>query len=932
MSVSPVNNVPGACPSREELIAFHEGELPEPALNRVAEHIEVPCPRCVAALDKLEEQADSLLADLLREPPPITSAEAEEACRCVLKHVLGLAVSTTDGVLPWPPDIAAALDQAPPDLTGHETVVAPIGERPAWPKMGGMGVIWLVRDLQFERPLALKVMKAERANSDRVRRFLDEARINARLAHPSIVPVHTMGWLADGRPYYTMKLVEGDTLADLLKPGSDVTSQRMYLLQVFARVCQALAFAHNKGVIHRDLKPIHVMVGEHGEVHIIDWGLAKELGQGEVLAPAESSHWPSPISSTDGQAMGTPAYMPPEQANGRIKEMDRRSDVFGLGAILCEILTGQPPYVGPDVMRQAQEADLAGANARLEACGADADLIALARDCLSPEPNDRPKDASVVEKRLTDYLASVEERLRQAELDRAAAEAQAKEAVLTQQQAERARRRTLWGAASAALFLVALLAAGYFAWRDREARQKHLANTLDRALTAAMSGDLEGADQAIAEAERAGASPGQVRMLRGQIALHRGQSREAMGHLEEAVRLLPKSVAARGMLAAAYAYDGDWERYDRTIREMEPLTPSTPEDFLFKGYAEAYLEPDRGLRTIQQAFDRRPMMGIALLLRAEVRAFLAQDTDDLKEAEGAVQDAKYAKELLRNNPAPIWVSLEAHLAKAGVHEHLGEPDRRDAELKLAGEDADALKPFTALPEAVVYRWLYFREMGREEEVLEELRLASETDHMSATFCYALTLYRRGQPGDLEKALAVLDKNPRTYTDRLLPFVLAEHDYPNKHDWPARALKAYEDYATRTQDSAAVMDTQTVLCLLGRKGEAVKASKALLKQPERFYTLRREPILRCVRYNAGDLRADELVRAAGGSRWDQCLAHYYVAMTKLAEGDRNGAREHFDKAVKTRAWGWGVYDMSWVFLARLEKDPTWPPWIPERREK
>jgi hypothetical protein len=201
----------------------------------------------------------------------------------------------------------------------------------------------------------------------------------------------------------------------------------------------------------------------------------------------------------------------------------------------------------------------------------------------------------------------------------------------------------------------------------------------------------------------------------------------------------------------------------------------------------------------------------------------------------------------------------------------------------------------------------------------------------ANFCCALTLYWHG---DFEEALRVLKNRPRTYNDRLLPFVLAEHDYhPDKQDWQARALEAYKDFAGRTQDGVAVMDTQSVLRLLGQKEDAVKASKALLNRPDLFYTLRREPIWRCLRFNAGDpiMTADKLVQLAGRSRWDQCLAHYNVAMTKLAEGDREGAKEHFDKAVKTRAWGWGEYDASWVFLARL-KDPTWPPWIPKAPAK
>jgi hypothetical protein len=941
MSMGPSNNVVSACPSREDLIAFHDGKLPEPALNQVAEHIGSPCRGCISILDKLDAAADLLFADL-RQPRPLSAAEAEEACQAVLDYVLGPAVSTEDWHPPWPSGRATALDIAPPDVPDHVIHKPPIGWRDAWPKMGGMGAVWLVQDLQFQRLLAVKVMRAEGANARRIRRFLYEARITAKLAHPSIVPVHTMGWLSDGRPYYTMKLVKGRDLEKLLGAEPDLLSRRIAWLQVFARVCQALAFAHREGVIHRDLKPIHIMVGEHGEVHIIDWGLAKVLGQREVLTPAESWPWPSAISSIDGEAMGTWPFMPPEQAKGRIEEMDRRSDVFGLGAVLCSILTGKPPYVGPtleDVIRQAQNAELAGACARLEASGADADLIALARACLSKEPNDRPKDASVVEKRLTDYLASVEERLHQAERDRAVAEARAEEEERTRQvaeqkaEAERQANKAERRAQEAKLKRLE-------AERDRRVAQQAYEtekrqNAFDRALTAALEGDLEAAEQAIEAAERAGSSTGRVRMVRGQIALHRGQSREAMGHLKEAVRLLPESVAASGMLAAAYASDGHWESYDKAIRNMKELTPSTPEDFLFMGCAEAWFDPKLGLQTIKQAFDRRPMMGIALLLRAEVRALVAQDTDDPEEAEGAVLDARYARELLRDNPAALWVSLGAHLAKAGMHEHRDEPEQRRAELDLAGKDAEALKRYTALPEAVVYRWLYFREMGKEEEVLEELRQASErTDHDYVAFCYALTLYRRGKLSDLRDALGVLTKkNCASWNDCLLPFVLAEHDYdPDKPDWASSARKASEDSPERSLDGLALMTIQTVLSLLGKKEEAVIASKALQNQPERFYMLRRAPSLRCLSYNAGDLPADELIRDAKGSRWDQGLANYYVAMTKLAEGDRKGAQEHFDRVVKTRAFIWAPYDLSWVFRARLANDPAWPPWISERRAK
>jgi serine/threonine protein kinase len=828
--------------------------------------------------------------------------------------------------------------QQPPTLTvgagelvGHYQLLAPIAR-------GGMAEVWRCYDEVLQRELAMKFLKEKYLThadfSAFCRRFEREARVLGELQHPSIVPIYDSGTLPDRRPFFVMKLVKGHTLAQLLEehgPGAR-------WLGVFAAVCQAVAYAHSVGVIHRDLKPSNVMVGAFGEVQVMDLGLAKVLPWSGILRSGPRAVWPTsfeePENATEtyvipdecddhtrpNSVMGTLEFMPPEQAQGLACEADERSDVFGLGAFLCAILTGKPPYVSDSkevVERLARNADLTGAHARLETCGADANLIKLAKHCLAKEPDQRPQNAGEVATAVRTYLAEVEQRMHQAERDRAAAEARGKEA----------RRRMRWVAASAGLFLSLLLVTALFAWRESEMHQKLLAATINRALTAAMIGDLGTAEKETADAEQAGASAGEVHMLRGQIALHRGESRKAREHLEEAVRLLPKKVAAWGMLAAAHADDGHWERYDTAMRKMEQLTPSTPEDFLFKGYAEAQLEPERGLRTIQQAFDRRPAMGVAFLLRAEVRAFVAQDTDDLEAAEGAVQDARYAKELLPNNPAAIWVSLEAHLAKAGVHEHRNQPEQRRAERELAGKDADALKPFTALPEAVVFRWIYFREVGEEEKVLDELREASKnTEHMYVTSCCALALYRRG---DLQEAFDVLDRRRGTYTDRLLPFVLAELDYPDKHNWPARALKTYEEYANRTQDGAAVMDAQSALRLLGMKDEAVKAGKALLEQKDRFYTLRREPIVRCARYNAGKLKADELLQLAGRSQWDRCLAHYSVAMTKLAEGDRDGARKHFDEAVKTGASGWGEYDLSWVFRDRLDKDPNWPPRIAKK---
>jgi serine/threonine-protein kinase len=345
---------------------------------------------------------------------------------------------------------------------------------------GGMGAILKGRDTDLGRDIAVKVLlEAHDSKPELLRRFVEEAQIGGQLQHPGVVPVYEFGRFPDQRPYFTMKLVKGQTLAKLLSQRADPAHDRARFLKVFEQVCQTLGYAHARGVIHRDLKPSNIMVGAFGEVQVMDWGLAKVLAEGgladeqtaqerhaevSLVRTLRSSETPAQIGSQThvGSVLGTPAYMAPEQALGQVGRLDERCDVFGLGAILCEILTGKPPYVGEDpaeVHRKATRADLAEAFTRLEASGADAELVQLARSCLAAEPVDRPRDAGTLAVALTGYLESVEARLRQAEVERAAAQAKAVE--------ERRRRRVSAALAAAVLGLV-LLGGGGWLWRARQ--------------------------------------------------------------------------------------------------------------------------------------------------------------------------------------------------------------------------------------------------------------------------------------------------------------------------------------------------------------------------------------------------------------------------------------------------------------------------------
>ncbi|MHB1424754.1 MAG: serine/threonine-protein kinase [Gemmataceae bacterium] len=355
---------------------------------------------------------------------------------------------------------------------------------------GGMGEVYRSIDPALERDLAIKVVKADlHGLAEAESRFVREARVTASLQHPSIVPVHNMGRLLDGRLHYTMRLVRGRTFADILRDEGGKPERWPALLGIFEKICQAVAYAHSKRVIHRDLKPANVMVGSFGEVQVMDWGLAKVLGSDEEAEPrpspretgtkrdAEAVDTSVQLTRT-GSGMGTPAYMPAEQARGEWDAVDERADVFALGSILCQILTGAPAYSGSDggeVLERARRGNVVEAWLRLGECGADEALTTLCRDCLAMEREGRPRNAAVVAERVTAYQAAVQERLRQAELERVAAEARTQEAYARVAAERRARQRLLALAAAALVFLACGVAV---AWWMQQVRQAALARRL----------------------------------------------------------------------------------------------------------------------------------------------------------------------------------------------------------------------------------------------------------------------------------------------------------------------------------------------------------------------------------------------------------------------------------------------------------------------
>jgi serine/threonine protein kinase len=354
---------------------------------------------------------------------------------------------------------------------------------------GGLGEVFVARDEELHREVALKEMQAPHAADPNSRsRFVLEAEITGGLEHPGIVPVYGLGTYADGRPFYAMRFIKGDTFQDAIErfheadgprrdPGERGLALRG-LLRRFVDVCNAVTYAHARGVLHRDLKPSNAILGSYGETLVVDWGLAKPTGRGvkeggggaeETLRPASAS---GPAQTQMGSVLGTPAYMSPEQAAGRLEELGPASDVYSLGAMLYCLLTGNAPFDGRrdvgEVLGKVKKGQFAPPRRVKREVPAALEAVCLQAMALRPEgryPSARALAADV-ERWLADEAVSA---WREPWRMRAG---------------RWARRHQTGVAACAAGLLVTVLAGGAGAWwldRQRSEQRQAVESTLEKA-------------------------------------------------------------------------------------------------------------------------------------------------------------------------------------------------------------------------------------------------------------------------------------------------------------------------------------------------------------------------------------------------------------------------------------------------------------------
>ncbi len=363
-----------------------------------------------------------------------------------------------------PPGVQKLIDEH--GTEGRYAVEKPLAQ-------GGMGAVLLIKDGDFQRPAAMKVMLSRYAKSpEAMERFLAEAQVTAQLEHPNIVPIHDLGIMEDGTVYFTMKFIEGESLGGVvkrLKSDDPAVAQQARdewpderILLTFLKVLDGMSYAHAKGVVHRDIKPDNIMLGRHGEVLVVDWGIAKVLGRDEGGSTAGVVHLrdEDAVSLTrEGAAMGTLYYMPPEQARGELAAVDARSDIYALGATLYELLTLKRPVGGgsaADIIAKVVNGELQPIGEARS--GLHEDLAAVVTKMLAFLPDRRYQRCSDIADDLRRYLAGQAVLARRRNLiERAGA------------WIARNRRQVAIGAGVAALIVATALGAGWWSQRQAEA-------------------------------------------------------------------------------------------------------------------------------------------------------------------------------------------------------------------------------------------------------------------------------------------------------------------------------------------------------------------------------------------------------------------------------------------------------------------------------
>jgi tetratricopeptide (TPR) repeat protein len=407
------------------------------------------------------------------------------------------------------------------------------------------------------------------------------------------------------------------------------------------------------------------------------------------------------------------------------------------------------------------------------------------------------------------------------------------------------------------------------------------------------------------------------------VAYFRYEHQTSIDELEQAVSLLPKSVTAHAVLAIAYDNDGLFEKSRRISDEMNNLTPASAEDYLFKGYATNVFEPGQGLADLNEGISQRDSP-LGRAMRAQVRTTRAMDTGKMQEALNALTDANAALLMLPENAWVLSASTYARMVAAGIFEEARLFDKSVELRKEAARDVAARPPLTHDSSWTVFDFYY--QYGEKQKALDSRRRHLEkTGNSGSAFLCAVVLYEQGKFDEAIHCLK-MRRNSDLLGDVTQAFVKAE-----VHEADA-VYKDYRDIVERYPHGRDRRWAAYILLLLGSKKEAeeffqeVRPQAGLSASGKQFAD-------GWIQFGRGQLDEARLLELAGNSRINQIGAHFDIAMSRLATGNVSAARDHFQKAIQTRAW-WCLEHYFWsqMFLSRMKADPNWPLWLTSKKNK